>query len=227
MNLLKPVSLSNSLQIAYNFFRDSQLDSIMSDSEYLCNILDEFIFYMNENYGIYNDRVVEKKLKNVICIDHVYNFSKLTQGSSITDEEKNLIIDFYEELLKFVDQIIGTKYILGKKITKKEIKIINKTEFNRLLVNKCSIKNIIVYVPKKMFCKKKFNKYSKDYSDTGLIGSVHYTESYAVVEFVNINNNFYYCHIHGIKYCCNRSMTFKIDYEQSKDSELIILFDNM
>ena len=225
MDLRKPDNLSPELQQAYDFLRDSQLSSMAMDPLFLCSLLDEYIFVMNEKYNMFNERVINKELNNMTIINHVINFERLVQGEEITDDEKNLIINFYEELLNYIDGIINDKYCLGRKLNEQEKEIIAKTSHYRKLTNICSMNNVIAYVPKGIFDKKLFDEYSLDYVHTKLSGSVCETENYDVIEFNNINNNFYFCHLCGIKYCCNEMVSFAVDYSLSSDDKLVIVFD--
>ena len=225
MDLRKPDNLSPNLKQAYDFLRDSQINSMMMDPLFFFLFLNDYIFFMNEKYNMYSERIIDKELSGMSIIDHVINFGKLIQGEEITDVEKNLIIDFYEELLNYIDRIIGEKYCMGRKLNEQEQEMIIETDYCRKLTNICSMNNVVVHVPKGIFNKKLFEEYSLDYAHTKLFGSVHETEDYDVIEFNNINNNFYFCHLFGIKYCCNKMLSFVVDYGLSSDDKLVIVID--
>jgi hypothetical protein len=224
MDLIKPPNLSKTILAAYKFLRDSQIHLIIMDSKVLCDTIDKYIFYMNENYHMYEDRI-NNNFKNNKYTENIYNFEKLTMGKLISIKEKNLIIKFYEELIRHVDSATNSKYYCRKKLDKNDRKLIDETPFYKRMKYNCDIPNILVYVPKKIFNKEKFIDYSLDYSHTGLIGSIDESGSYFVIEFKNTNKNFYYCHIENVRYSCTKMVSFKIDYKLSHDLTLAIVFD--
>jgi hypothetical protein len=228
MNLLKSDNLSNALSDAYNFLRDSQLNFIIMGTTTLSDTLDEYIFYMFRAYDMYMDRITEHDFNSEnVFAEHVSNFGKIMRGDNINSKEKTLIINFYDELINYADSILGSKYYLGKKFNEYETELIERTSFTREIKNKCTIKNILIYVPKEIFNKEEFIGYSFDYSHTKLIGIINETDSYYKIEFKNDNKNFYFCHIYDIKYCCKQIVSFDIDYELSSDTRLIIVFDEI
>ena len=225
MDLRRPPYLTDLMEDAYNFLRDSQLCRIMLNPSTLRDTLDEYIFYMNESYNMYNDRIKVKSLAKKRYTENIANFEKLTQGGEISKEEKIMVIKFYEELLDHVDKILKEKYYLGRKFTKEEAKSIETTDLDREMNNVCEYKRIVFYVCKNIFNKMNFIKYNHRYSYTDLMGDMRKIDSYYVVEFNSDHTNFCYCHIDNVLYSCKQPVSFKIDYDLTTNDELFIVVD--
>lgn len=224
MNLLRPTNLSIKLVHAYDFLLSSQFSSIIVNPFTLGDTLDEYIYYMNMNYGMYDNRIKnERSLGSDKYCEHLANFKKISQGYSINFNEKELIVNFYEKLLKYIDNLIGQEYYLGKKFNINELALIDKTNMDDSIYQ-CSISSIIFYVPRKIFEIKKFIKLSKEYSYTNLMPQIKKEKIYYKIYFNNTNCNFYFCHIENIKSSCINTPSFKISYNLSNDDELVIVF---
>ena len=181
---------------------------------------------MNENYGMYLDRIHEKKLNNKIYSKHIINFDKLTRGEDITKQELKLIIEFYEQLLNYIDKILKNKFYLGKKFNETEIKIIDNICIRNKMSTIYNYKIICIYVPKEIFDRNKFIKYyDDDNKHSQIIPRIKKTESYYVLDFKNKNKNFHYNYISNVLCSCNKSVSFGIDYNASIGDILFINLD--
>ena len=61
MDLRKPDNLSPNLKQAYDFLRDSQINSMMMDPLFFCSFLNDYIFFMNKKYNMY---ILENNMSN-------------------------------------------------------------------------------------------------------------------------------------------------------------------
>jgi len=230
MDLRKPDNISTQLLQAYSFLIDAQINSIKTIALTLNDTLDEYIYYMNDNFGMYQNRMTNKLLhQNKTYTIHVSNFEKFTQGEDITRDEKNLIIDFYTKLLKRTDNIIGHRYYLGKKFSREETKKIEGTRFDSELADTCLMNRIIFIIPKEIFNINIYNEYSNEDLDecscTNLLGMVTESANNIIIKFDNANKNFDYYHYNNILYACERQITYYIDYNLSNDDKITIIVD--
>lgn len=226
MDLRKPHILSKSLSNAYRFLIDYQISRIIINTDNLNDALSEYIYYMNQNYNMYIDRIGTNRLNKKSYAYHTANFASFTRGNDITDDELRLVTDFYEELLSYTDRIIHEKFCIGKKFSKHEIKMLDHNDYEYKLIDSCYYKKIYIRIPKELFDKNEYYEYCDEYededNDENVIKSIHKIDNCYVICFDNTNKKFCGSDISNILDSCSNYAAFKINYISSTNSKLFI-----
>lgn len=226
MDLRKPDNLSGALLCAYNFMYDCQLHHTKMTLAIFEDTLNEYLFYMHEYYALYDDRFKQSEIQYPqinVGIEHIQNFSTILNGKHIPSKEKKLVTNFYDELLAHVDNTIGRKYYFGEGFSKEETDLMYKVKYNRKLTTRCDIKNIIVRIPRDLFEADKYIKFLE--KATELSQKVFETDEYYEIEIDNLFDKSLFPSIYWIKMTCVEKPSLRIDYKESTDERLVIVFD--
>lgn len=100
-------------------------------------ILDEYIYWMNRRFGMYNSRIKNQIIENLehISAFHINNFTYIVYDrifsskyavlkNDVDTENFNVIVDFYETMMDIIDKCIAEKYYYGRGINENEHQLI-------------------------------------------------------------------------------------------------------
>ena len=123
---------------SYEFMKDSYICYLMEEIRVTDRILDEYIYWMNRRFNMYDDRInsdqIEKELTTRSAF-HLENFKYIVYGTNKSDDYVKLkndvdaenmekVIDFYETMLSITDDAISDSYFYGRGLTVDEHKCI-------------------------------------------------------------------------------------------------------
>nr|AEX62824.1 hypothetical protein mv_R619 [Moumouvirus Monve] len=117
--------------ILWNFLKYAHISFLFMVPELLNIVLNEYLLYMHFNFNLYpgrfnNNGVVYNFDKYSIL--HLSNFVKvihedeLPEEEIISNEDYDEMINFYNELLDYVKNITGKKFMYGTKFNKSDKK---------------------------------------------------------------------------------------------------------
>ncbi|AGC01928.1 hypothetical protein H012_gp532 [Acanthamoeba polyphaga moumouvirus] len=159
--------------ILWNFLKYAHISFLFMLPELLNIVLNEYLLYMHFNFNLYpgrfnNNGVVYNFDKYSIL--HLSNFVKvihedeLPEEEIISNEDYDEMVNFYNELLDYVKNITGKKFMYGTKFNKSDKKKLTKyyCEDEWLdMADSCIQKKLQISVPKSYFDLDKYKKINK------------------------------------------------------------------
>lgn len=222
---------SKSKMKVWNFMRDAHLSYLLLYPEMLNQILNQYLFFMNNNYNNYEERVmketkidINKKFINMknkdYDPDHIMCFLNLVYTKEASELDIKEMFNFYDKLLKHTDKMLGEKFMYGKKFNKKEINKISDKSSDINFIDLFPLDKLTVFIPKKCFDLDKYHdkkKYEKVIDLT--------YEKFIILEFWDCKRKFTHMDLWDIKVSCNRSVFYIVESMSLTDGELTIFFD--
>jgi hypothetical protein len=118
---------------AFDFLKISYTCYVLGQIQETERLLNEYIYWMNRGFNMYSGRITEpitnKHTSRNLSEHHIGNFERLVNeiqyhennsDNQINKLNKSLVMNFYKELISFVDGAIGEKYYYGRPITRRE-----------------------------------------------------------------------------------------------------------
>lgn len=183
---------------------------------YTTELLDEYIYFMNEKYSMYKDKIGEcfyKLYIDEVSDYHVPNFVSLIKNS--TERDKEIVIEFYSQIIDAVEEFLGTQYYCGVGLSDREKSKFGK-QFGRYLarsINWCPCKKTIIFFSSE----DEFDM--DDFEEYSLKG----TKTIATHKHFGIKFRRRVCFrdLGKILNCCAATF-FKINWNKSDSSELVL-----
>jgi hypothetical protein len=243
MNLEKPDRISSHVALAYNFLKKIQISRIVSDPINFNDVLNDYIITMHKHYNIYqdrfrNDQKIKKKYKGKY---HIENFQRIKKGKSVSNNEVELVKDFYEDLLKHIDIILNKKFYLGMIFCSEDIAVISKFKFPCDFLHELNQINIIIDIDATLSDKEykmvgtlpwdlidwnfrphDFYKLAKKYKYQKIVDDTYFEGDCVALFFDNRNKQFEHLIMHNILDSCSNKICYKINYDQSNSKNLYI-----
>lgn len=221
------------------FFRYLHYNYITSYPKLLCEILNEYLNYAYcKGLRKYSDRFNNKYRSSFYYLQQEINTEHLTflkkevstdpSCKNLSSKDYNEMIEFYDNLLEYVDKSLGIKFMHNDKFDKRKKQILMEVWHKRLYALRpendfrCAHKIINVKVPKD-FSIKKFRKNSK------FEGKVEYVvkDNIKTITFYCQDNHFYPTDFLDLKLCfCTEMTGFDIDWKASDDDVLFIDYED-
>lgn len=182
-------------------------------------LLDEYIYFMNKNYEMYGNRIINNDFEldiDDVSIYHIPNFVSLIKNS--TESNMEIVVDFYSQIMDAIDNFLGIPYFYGTTLTEKQQSNFGKQfrgAYNRSM-NLCPCKETIIFFShrdKDEFICDDFDEYNLTRAEC-IVSRKHYG--------IIFEGRMRFDELWKLLNCCHSTIFFKINWNKTDKDALIL-----